>query len=109
MKLNDTNQFIKDNFQNIIDGKFDDKFSKEQLSMMLEMSFLYNHIRFEFDAIIFEHNGIVLKLSNINDLIHSMPIQIGEDEILNMIKSEESFKSSYRSFLRDRKIDNILS
>jgi hypothetical protein len=28
--LDDTDNFIKDNLQNIIDGKFDDKFDKEQ-------------------------------------------------------------------------------
>lgn len=33
--------YIKDNFQNILDGKFDDKFEPDQLKMMLEMSFLY--------------------------------------------------------------------
>jgi hypothetical protein len=33
MKLNDTNQFIKDSFQDIIDGKFDDKFSKDELDL----------------------------------------------------------------------------
>ena len=37
--FDDTENYIKDNLQNIIDGKFDDKFSKEQLKMMLEMSF----------------------------------------------------------------------
>jgi hypothetical protein len=113
MKLNDTNQFIKDSFQDIIDGKFNDKFSPEQIKMMLEMSFLYNHITFEFDAIVFEYNDFKLKfklkLSNINDIIHSMPMQIGEDEILSMIKNESVFKSCYRSFLRDIKIDGILS
>jgi hypothetical protein len=38
-----------------------------------------------------------------------MPMQIGEDEILSMIKNESVFKSCYRSFLRDIKIDGILS
>jgi len=47
--LDDTENYIKDNLQNILDGKFDDKFDKEQLKMMLEMSFLYNHISSEYD------------------------------------------------------------
>lgn len=106
MKLNETNQFIKDNFQNIIDGKFDDKFSKEQLSMMLEMSFLYNHIHFGIDEIIFKYSGVELRISNIHEMIHS---QISEEEILYMIRKENSFKSSYTSFLRDNKIKNILN
>ena len=45
--LDDTDNYIKDNLQNIIDGKYDDKFSPDQLKMMLEMSFLYNHITVE--------------------------------------------------------------
>ena len=108
MHLNDTNQFIKDNLQNIIDGKFDDKFSPEQVKMMLEMSFLYNHIRFEIDAIVFEYNGVTFKASGINDMIHSMPYPMAEDEILSIIRNDSVFKSAYVSFLRDKKIEDIL-
>jgi hypothetical protein len=109
MKLNDTNQFIKDSFQDIIDGKFNDKFSPDQIKMMLEMSFLYNHITFEFDAVLFEYNDVKLKISNINELIHSIPGNVGEDEILSMIRHESLFKSAYASFLRDKKINTILN
>lgn len=83
---------LKDNLQNIIDGKFDgkfdDKFSPEQIKMMLEMSFLYNHIRFEIDAIVFEYNGVTFKASGINDMIHSMPYTMAEDEILSIIRND---------------------
>jgi hypothetical protein len=110
MKLDDTALFIKDNLQNILDGKFDDKFSKEQLKMMLEMSFLYNHITFESDSVIFDYNDQKVEVSNINQLIHSQnPFGINvEDQIFSTIKSQEEFKSSYYSFLRDKKIDDIL-
>jgi len=108
MKLNDTNQFIKDNLQNILDGKFDDKFSQEQLKMMLEMSFLYNHITFELDSILFEYGDQKLKFSGINNMIQSMPFGPGEEQIFSMIRSESIFKSAYDSFLRDKKINDIL-
>lgn len=108
MKINDTNQFIKDNLQNILDGKFDDKFSQEQLKMMLEMSFLYNHISFEPDAIIFKYNGVIFKVSGINNMIQSSPYPPSEDEILSTIRNDSVFKSAYASFLRDKKIDDIL-
>jgi hypothetical protein len=104
MKLNDTNQFIKDNLQNILDGKFDDKFSQEQLKMMLEMSFLYNHITFELDSILFEYGDQKLKFSGINNMIQSMPFGPGEEQIFSMIRSESIFKSAYASFLRDNDI-----
>jgi hypothetical protein len=64
--LDDTDNYIKDNLENIIDGKFDDKFDTEQLKMMLEMSFLYNHITIENDSVIFEYGGQKLKISGIN-------------------------------------------
>ena len=108
MKLNDTNQFIKDSFQDILDSKFDDKFSSDQLKMMLEMSFLFNHITFELDSILFEYVGQKLKFSGINDLIQSMPFGPGEDQIFSMIRGESVFKSAYTSFLRDIKINNLL-
>ena len=108
MKLNYTNQFIKDNLQNILDGKFDDKFSQEQLKMMLEMSFLYNHITFELDSILFEYGDQKLKFSGINNMIQSMPFGPGEEQIFSMIRSESIFKSAYDSFLRDKKINDIL-
>lgn len=109
MHLNDTNQFIKDNLQNIIDDKFDDKFSPEQVKMMLEMSFLFNHITFELDSILFEYDGNKLKFSGINDLIHSIPFGPGEDQIFSMIRNEGIFKSAYASFLRDMNINKILN
>lgn len=109
MKLDDTALFIKHNLQNILDGKLNDKFSSEQLKMMLEMSFLYNHITFELDSVIFDYNGQKVKVSNINQLIHSQPFGINvDDQIFSTIKSQEEFKSSYASFLRDKKIDDIL-
>ena len=110
MKLDDTALFIKDNLQNILDGKFDDKFSEEQLKMMLEMSFLYNHITFGLDSVVFEYGDQKLKVSGITEIIHSQPFGISaEDEIFSTIKNQSIFKSSYASFLRDKKIDDILN
>ena len=109
MQLNETNQFIKDNLQNILDGKFDEKFSPEQLKMMLQCSFLYNHITFQSDSILFKYNNVTLKVSNITEIIHSNPFGVNcEDEILSTIRNDEVFKSSYKSFLRDIKIEDIL-
>jgi hypothetical protein len=106
--LDDTENYIKDNLQNIIDGKFDDKFSSEQLKMMLEMSFLYNHISVENDSVIFEYNGVKLKINGINDLINSIPISVDKNEIFSMIKNDNIFKSALTQFLRDKKINEIL-
>ena len=110
MKLSDTNIFIKDNLQNILDGKFDNKFSSDQLKIMLEMSFLYNHITFELDSVLFDYNGQKVKVSGITELIHSQsPFGIDvENQIFSTIKNQSIFKSCYASFLRDKKINDIL-
>ncbi len=102
--LDDTDNYIKDNLENIIDGKFDDKFSPEQLKMMLEMSFLYNHITFENDSVIFEYNSVKLKISGISEL----PGEFAKEHITSTIKNDQVFKSALTQFLRDKKINDIL-
>jgi hypothetical protein len=99
-----TDNYIKDNLENIIDGKFDDKFSKEQLKMMLEMSFLYNHITVENDSVIFEYNGVKLKINGISEI----PTQFAKETITSSIKNDVVFKSALTQFLRDKKINEIL-
>lgn len=102
--LDDTDNFIKDNLQNIIDGKFDDKFSPEQLKMMLELSFLYNHISFENNSVIFEYNRVKLKISGISEI----PSGFVKEQITSSIKNDVVFKSALKQFLRDKKINEIL-
>lgn len=106
--LDDTDNYIKDNLQNILGGNFDDKFSTEQLKMMLEMSFLYNHITIENDSVIFEYGGQILKISGINQF-YSTPTSIDfKNQIFSTIKSNMVFKSALTQFLRDKKINDIL-
>jgi hypothetical protein len=102
--LDDTDNFIKDNLQNIIDGKFDDKFSPEQLKMMLELSFLYNHISFENNSVIFEYNHVKFKISGISEI----PGAFVKEQITSSIKNDVVFKSALKQFLRDKKINEIL-
>ena len=102
--FDDTENYIKDNLQNIIDGEFDDKFDKEQLKMMLEMSFLYNHIIFENDSVIFEYNRVKFKISGISEI----PGGFAKETITSAIKNDEVFKSALKQFLRDKKINDIL-
>lgn len=101
MKLDDTALFIKDNLQNILDGKFDDKFSSEQLKMMLEMSFLYNHINTENNSVFFRYDDKRVSLEGVTPYLN-------EIEIVLRIKSEAVFKSAFKQFLRNKKINDIL-
>jgi hypothetical protein len=100
--LDDTENYIKDNLQNILDGKFDDKFDKEQLKMMLEMSFLYNHININT-----ENNSVVFRYDDKRVSLEGLP-SVSEIEIVSCIKSDAIFKSAFKQFLRDKKINDIL-
>ena len=102
--LDDTENYIKDNLQNIIDGKFDDNFSKEQLKMMLEMSFLYNHITVENDSVVFKYGNKTVSVNGVSEL----PPQFAKEHITTVFKNNEVFKSSLTQFLRDKKINEIL-
>ena len=101
IELSDTNTFIRDNLQNIIDGKFDDKFGPDHLKMVLELSFLFNHLTIDKYYIIFKYNGVVLKINAFESLQ-------SEEEVISFIRNEETFKSCYNSFLRDVKINKII-
>jgi hypothetical protein len=101
--LDDTDNYIKDNLENIIDGKFNDLLSPDQLKVMLEMSFLYNHITLENDSVIFEYNGVRLKLSGLSEL---SPLFV--KEYVSAMRNDVVFKSALKQFLRDKKINEIL-
>ena len=102
--LDDTDNYIKDNLQNILDGEFDDNFSSDQLKMMLEMSFLYNHITIENNSVIFKYDGKRISIEGISEL----PTQFAKETIISSIKNDEFFKSALTKFLRDKKINEIL-
>ena len=99
--LDDTENYIKDNLQNILDGKFDDKFEPDQLKMMLEMSFLYNHINIKNNSVVFRYDDKRVSLEG-------LPSDFSEIEIVSCIKSDAIFKSAFKQFLRDKKINDIL-
>ena len=102
--LDDTENYIKDNLQNILDGKFNDKFETDQLKMMLEMSFLYNHITSENNSIVFRYDDRRVSIEGVSEL----PKQFAKETITSAIKNAVVFKSALTQFLRDKKINDIL-
>lgn len=104
LMLDDTDNYIKDNLQNIIDGKFDDDFSTDQLKTMLELSFLYNHISVENDSIIFKYDAETVSLNGVSQF----PTQFAKEHITAIFKNNEIFKSALTQFLRDKKINDVL-
>lgn len=102
--LDDTENYIKDNLQNILDGKFDDKFSTEQLKMMLEMSFLYNHITSENNSIVFRYDDKRVSIEGVSEITGVFV----KEKITSSIRNDVVFKSALKQFLRDKKINDIL-
>lgn len=110
--LDDTDLFIKDNLDWILAGNYSDDLSKEQLDKMIELSFLYNHLILENDKLTFEYSKYQINLTNLYEQYSELVYQIGKEAVKNMIittiTSQEQFKLSLKSFLRDRKINKII-
>lgn len=110
--LDDTDIFIKDNLDWILAGKYDDKFNKDQLDKMIELSFLYNHMVLENDKLTFEYSNWQINLTNLYDQYSDLVYQLGKDGVKNMIittiTSQEQFKLAFKSFLRDKQISKII-
>lgn len=105
MKLSTTNQTIKDDLQSLVDGTYDGILTPEQLKYALELSFLFNHITSNIDTIIFKYDSLEIKFSGVHDL----PFEYAEETIIHNILKEEGFKSSLKQFIRDNKIEKLLS
>ncbi len=110
--FDDGDIFIKDNLDWILAGNYDHKFSSEQLDKMTELSFLYNHLVFSDNKLTFSYNDITINLTNIyqqlGDLVGYMGKEGVKNMIINTITSQDGFKSAYKSFLRDRKINRVI-
>ena len=110
--LDDTDLFIKDNLDWILAGKYNDKFNKEQLDKMIELSFLYNHMILENDKLTFEYSKWQINLTNLYQQYSELVYQIGKEGVKNIIittiTSQDGFKSAYKSFLRDKQINKII-
>jgi hypothetical protein len=110
--LDDMDIFIKDNLDGILAGDMDDKFNKEQLDKMIELSFLYNHMVLENDKLTFEYGKLQINLTNLYEQYSDLVYQLGKEGVKNMIittiTSQDQFKSAFKSFIRDNKINKIL-
>lgn len=110
--FDDTDLFIKSNLDWILAGNWDHKFNKSQLDKMLELSFLYNHLRLEDDKLTFEYSKWQINLGNLYQQYSDLVYQIGKEGVKNMIittiTSQDGFKLAFKSFLRDKKINKII-
>jgi hypothetical protein len=102
MVLSETNEQIKADLMKFVNGEYDNYFTKEEIAIATELSFLFNHLSVEGDSVIFKYSNDKIKISG-----YDMP-NFSEDVIIHHIKSEEVFKRSYKSFLREHKLNKLL-
>ena len=110
MMLGDTDIYIKENLDKIMNGDWDKNFNnKEEIEMIKKTSFLYNHIKIEEKCIVFEYNDKKVKY-NYNSDILDYQINGGDFSLhmISLIRNDENFLRSYNSFLRDWKISKLI-
>ena len=109
MNLDSTDQYLKDNLKNIMNGEWDNQFSKDQLDMAKQTSFLLNHITLLENSIVFEYDNQKVKYNFNNTIDYNLHGGDFKTHMLSMIRNDEPFKSAYKSFIRDWKIDSIIN
>jgi hypothetical protein len=109
--LDSTDIQIKNDLDKFINGMYDGIFSKEQISAAIEYSFLLNHIYVNNEFIIFKYDfddNLVIKVSRENISDYSAYSISTKEAIVSIFKNNDYFKSSFKKFLRDYKINTIL-
>lgn len=107
MKLNDINQFIVDNYDNIIRGKFLDKFTTEQSEKLLQLALLLKHIHIQDHTLIFSYQQWTISIKNFTEILYSQ-VPDPEETLINIIRNQEDFKLALAQFARDIKISALL-
>ena len=109
MNIDKTDEYLRDNLENIMKGEWDNHFDSSQLEMACKESFMLNHISIGERNITFECGSekIVYKFDSdpLDFHMHGGDFKM---HMLSMIKNDEAFLKSYKSFLRDWKIGNII-
>ncbi len=109
MKLDETDQIIKDKINEIMSGEWDSNFEHEQLNMLKRRSFLLNNISQNGADIIFEWNGNRIKVHNSDIVELSMFWADTFNHVMSSIMSDPIFINSYNAFSREWKIDGLLN
>ena len=105
MKLSEENEKIKADLMKFVNGEYDSNLNKEQLQFVTELSFLLNHTTIDEYSVIFKYNNDKLVISS--GLLDSP--YLTETALISYIKNEDIFKRSYKSFLREHKLNKLLN
>lgn len=106
MILSDTDQYIKDSLETIISGRWDEHFDPVRIKTLLELSFILNHLDIGIGFFQFEYNGLKVK-AEVPDVIPQTEYYF--EGIISSIKNDEYFKKALNQFIRDKKIDSLIS
>ena len=109
MKLDETDEIIKDKINEIMSGEWDSNFEYEQINMLKRRSFLLNNISQNGVDIIFEWNGNRINVHNSDIVELSMFWADTFNHIVSSIMSDPVFINAYNAFSREWKIDGLLN
>lgn len=109
MELDETDNYLKDNLENIMNGEFEKQFTKEQLEYVRKESFMLNNITINPRDVTFEYGGhkICYKF-DCDPLDFKMFGGDFKTHMFSMIRNDDSFITLYNSFIRDWKIGKII-
>ncbi len=82
--------------------------SKEEISAAIEYSFLLNHLYLDDRGIIFKYDKLTIKVDRGSIIEYSILGNSTKESIISLIKGSDDFKSCFKSFLRDKKIEKII-
>lgn len=105
--LDETDISIKNDLDRFINGDYNECFSKEQISLSIEYSFLLNYLYMDDIHIFFKYEDLTIKLNRSDLTDFSLYTNSVKEAVISIIKSHTDFKSSFKIFLRNNKIDKI--
>jgi hypothetical protein len=108
MRLDDSDQIIKDKIFEIMSGEWDDNFDIEHIEKLRRRSFLLNNVRWDGADIIFEWNGYKVNVHSTDIMEMSMFWADTFEHIFSSIISDPVFIGAYASFYREWMIDRLL-
>lgn len=109
MKLDETDQIIKDKINEIMSGEWDSNFEPEQLNMLKRRSFLLNNISKNDADITFEWNGDKINVRCGDILELNLYLADTLNHVISSIMSDPIFINAYNAFAREWKIDGLLN
>lgn len=102
----EVDKFIKENLYNFLNGDYNDKFDKDQIDILIETSFIFNHLEVVDNKYNLKYNDLTFSLSFPEEDFYTGISK--EEMIISLIRNQDFFKKMFLSFMRDYKLGKIL-